>query len=284
MEFDIRKDLSIIKAKLGISNNDLAEALNISISSFSKLINGKEIPSLETLERVYSFASNNNIDLNKVKLTYLEPFKPLYFHGSKDGITGLLSLDKSSIRNDFGKGFYLGDNYEQSLDFIANSPEGSIYVFNAKLNNLNIVSYEVDSTWMLTILLNRGMLEKYSDTKLYKQLKSKIDSADVIIAPIADNRMYTIMRLFSENLMPLSKAYNLLAKLNVGNQYVFKTQKSLDALKEIDHLFVSKIEKQQSYSRKIVEEQESIKRLEEDKTKFDPNDKYIEELFKQWKR
>ena len=281
MEFDIRKDLSIIKAELDISNNDLAEALNISISSFSKLINGKEIPSLETLERVYSFASNNNIDLNKVKLTYLEPFKPLYFHGSKDGITGLLSLDKSSIRNDFGKGFYLGDNYEQSLDFIANSHEGSIYVFNAKLNNLNIISYEVDSTWMLTILLNRGMLEKYSDTKLYKQLKSKVDSADVVIAPIADNRMYTIMRLFSENLMPLRKAYNLLAKLNVGNQYVFKTQKSLDALKEIDHLFVSKIEKQQSYSRKIIEEQESIKRLEEDKTKFDPNDKYIEELFKQ---
>ena len=38
----------------------------------------------------------------------------ILFHGSKAGIDGKLSLDKSKKANDFGKGFYCGESLEQS--------------------------------------------------------------------------------------------------------------------------------------------------------------------------
>ena len=57
----------------------------------------------------------------------------------------------------------------------------------------------------------RGTLKGYSESLLVKEIIMKIEEVDVIIVPIADNRMFYIMTLFAEGKINVNVALNLLS-------------------------------------------------------------------------
>ena len=83
---------------------------------------------------------------------------------------------------------------------------------------------------MIAIAYFRGWLNDYKDSPLIKRLVSKLSDYDVIIAPIADNRMFDIIAEFVENEITDEQCRHALAATNLGFQYVLKTNKTLKML------------------------------------------------------
>jgi len=251
MKYKVSDDLKLLSEYLNISLKDLSDRLDISFETLSKIVNNDIYPSNEILEKIYSYFYENKIELNKEKIKiYKEKYNVLLFHGSKEEITGELSLSHSRENVDFGAGFYVGDNYEQSLDFICFNQKGTMYVLNADFSSLKVLKLGVSIEWMLYIALNRGKLEKYKDSKKLIELKNKLNSYDVIIAPIADNRMFTTIDDFTRSAITSEQAMHALKDLSLGDQIVFKSEESLKKLTILEKLYVCKKERLDAYKNK----------------------------------
>jgi hypothetical protein len=96
---------------------------------------------------------------------------------------------------------------------------------------------------MLAICYFRGYLDKYLNSPKIAEISDKIQHADLIIAPIADNRMFYVMSLFANGDITDKVALHSLSASSLGNQYIFKSDKGLNSLQFIEKLFVSKREK-----------------------------------------
>ncbi len=255
MEYKFIEDLLFICKFKDISLEKFCGVLGISFEAVSRIKNGMIKPSNEILEKFYGYLFVNHIDLNRIKI---EAFKNnnhqiLLFHGSKNEVVGPLDLNHSHRFLDFGSGFYLGDNYEQSLDFVSFTNEGSIYVFDMIYDDLKILDLDVSLNWMLLIALNRGKLEEYHQTSLYNQLSNMVNDYDVIIAPIADNRMFSTIDDFVNSAISSEQAIHAIKKLSLGKQIVIKSEKALKQLNLLERLYVSKEEKNAAKSKKIQE-------------------------------
>ena len=280
MKYNVSNDLKIILSYLNISQEDFSFESDIRKETISRIINNEIYPSDETLEKIYGFAYKKNIRLNESKIDYLKKkHNIVLFHGSKSQIDGDLSLSYSKKYVDFGQGFYAGENYEQSLDFISFVPDGSIYVLDVDYNGLDILELDVSLDWMLFIALNRGKLEEYKDNQKYIELVSKLKKYDVVIAPIADNRMFTTIDDFTKSAISSDQAIHALKKLSLGNQIVFKSEKALRKIKILERLYVSKLEKEESKKQKIEIIKSADSFISEAYKKYARSGLYINEVF-----
>lgn len=280
MKYNASSDLKLLSEYLNISLKDLSDRLDISFETLSRIVNNDIYPSNEILEKIYSYFYENKIELNKEKIKiYKEKYNVLLFHGSKEEIIGELSLSHSRENVDFGAGFYVGDNYEQSLDFICFNQKGTMYVLNADFSSLKVLKLGVSIEWMLFIALNRGKLEKYKDSKKLIELKNKLNSYDVIIAPIADNRMFTTIDDFTRSGITSEQAMHALKDLSLGDQIVFKSEESLKKLTILEKLYVCKKERLDAYKnkqKKIFDSDDYINNAYE---KYIHKGQYISEVF-----
>ncbi len=282
MEYDVSKDIKIYIESNGLSVKEFANEVGISLSIVSKILNNKLEPNNELLERIYSYFYSNNFNLNKYKFIALssKSDRLTLVHGSKSKIEGPISNSKSRLHVDFGQGFYAGDNYEQSLDFVPQTKEGSIYVLDVNLDGLKIKKLDVNEEWMFLIAFNRGKLERYSKSKKYRELEKTMNSYDVFIAPIANNRMFNTIDDFINSAISSSQAVHALKALNLGYQYVFKSDKAISQITIMNRLYVSKVEKMEAEKIKIrrIEEAESFVR--DAYSQHIREGQYIDEVFK----
>ena len=58
---------------------------------------------------------------------------------------------------------------------------------------LKPVKFIVDNTWMLAIGTFRDTLNDYTNNPIIQKIIDKVNNADYIIAPIADNKMFRII-------------------------------------------------------------------------------------------
>ena len=79
-------------------------------------------------------------------------------------------LLKNKKTNDFGEGFYCGENLAQAAMFVSKIPESSVYSFILNIENLKCVKFLVERDWMLLISYFRG----------FKLPKSKISFEDLL--------------------------------------------------------------------------------------------------------
>lgn len=252
MEYNVSLDIRIFCEYKKMSLDNFAKATGLSLSLLSKIVNKKIEPKKELIERIYSFFYIEGFDINKYKVEYLsKDHNVVLFHGAKNIIEGDISLDHSRKMVDFGPGFYTGELYEQSLDFICDKDKGSIYVLDADYSNLKIKTLTVSLEWILWIAVNRGKLDEYKNTKLYQNIVKEMNEYDLIIAPIADNRMFTSINDFVNGGISSEAAIHSMLALDLGNQIVFKTCRSLTQLKILDHLYVSKEEKRAARDLKL---------------------------------
>lgn len=143
------------------------------------------------------------------------------FHGSKSGIEGALTIEKSNDKKDFGKGFYMGESVNQAVSFVSNYPDPRLYII--EINNyqqLNVREFNVSKEWMILVAYFSGRIGTYSESSYLKDLLASIKDVDIIVAPIADNSMYEIINDFIDGGITDEQCVNALSANRLGRQFV----------------------------------------------------------------
>lgn len=248
-EYPILKDIELIKKTKKLSNASLAELLGIGEATLYRYLKKPQSISYDNLNKIYDFAYTNGLRLNTIKSNFFEEeFKKkectIMYHGSEEGMFGnKVDLKYSSDNNDFGIGFYCGDAMIQPETFVINYERSSLYMFAFNPNKLKKLEFNVDTEWVLAIAYYRGYLNKYKNNKKIINIINKINEADYIIAPIADNTMFDIIEKFTRGEISDVQCQHSLSATNLGKQYVFKSQKAIDSLIFLNKCFISKAER-----------------------------------------
>ena len=279
--YQIKKDLRALLIDFQDSTKELSNKCGVSRRTLNNILSESNQPSYETLDKIYSFAYDSGYRFNKTKE---ELFKEntrniVLFHGASHMIEEI-KHNGSRETCDFGKGFYLGESYFQASSFVYDDPFSSVYVFSFDISDLNVVELYSDLDWMIIVCYFRKMLTKYNNHPIITNLINKIKDADVIIAPIADNKMFNIMRQFGEEEITSLEAIHSLSSSGLGKQYVLKTEKAISKLKEIERLFISTSERITIKSGLEERSKEIDTKLKLSKREFKGEGQFIDEIFK----
>lgn len=239
----LKNDIDIIGASLGFSRQQIADLLKIPRASFDRYYYGKTPAPNSFLNALYGFAFQHQLALAEIKsalaLRELKEGEILLFHGSRHSLLGEV-LPKGKKTNDFGSGFYLGESFEQAFLFLFNHPDSNCYEFAFKSDGLSFRHFNLSFEWMVAIAYYRGAIpESYRLKGLPQRLAGEISSSDVIVAPIADNRMFALLSAFFRNAITDEETIHSLAAIHLGEQYVMKTERATKALRLLSCTFVS---------------------------------------------
>ena len=131
---------------------------------------------------------------------------------------------------------------------------------------------------MIAIAYFRGRLTKYEDHPVIVKIINKIKSADYVIAPIADNRMFQIIDSFIDNEITDEQCKHCLAATNLGMQYVFLSDKAIKQLNILERCFVSSIEKKYFIEQQVEFQKQGHDKSKLARIKYKNQGKYIEEI------
>ncbi len=280
-KYNVKDDLSLVIGESTEAAEDLEKKASISLRTIDNILAESTEASYDVLDRLYSYAYDTGYRFNIVKEEiYKENCKnKVLFHGASFEISEIKS-DGSRGNCDFETGFYLGESYFQAASFVYDVNKSSIYAFELELRGLNVIELECDIDWMLLVCHFRKMITEYDNHPIITELIDKIQNADVIIAPIADNKMYNIMKQFGEGDITTKQAIHSLASSGLGNQYVLKTDKAISKLKEIERIFLSSSERNVIGRQMEDRGNEIDTKLKLVKRNFRGEGQYIDELFK----
>lgn len=279
LDYNIQKDLSGILSDGILDLPHLSEEAKISPITLNKILSGESLFEKEIYEKFYSFVYLKGLRLNKVKAEILkETTSKALFHGSKNGLEAI-TLNGSRKSCDFGYGFYLGETYEQALAFVYEKEGSSIYSFSYASDNLKIRRFQCDLEWMLAICYYRGWLTDYTSKPLIRKALKELEGIDFVIAPIANNRMFYIMRQFVDGDITVNAALHSLSASSLGLQYVFRSEKAIETLKPVEKYYISLPErkKQRELSEERTLEIDTKLHLAKREYRDGP---YIEEILK----
>ncbi len=279
LQYKIKQDLEFVMSAEQKNIDEIAKSTTISRTTIYEILHSKNIAT-SVYEKFYSYIYNNGYRINSVKEDLLKEtsIKKILFHGSKRGLENI-SIEGSRKNCDFGQGFYLGETYEQALSFVCENKQSSVYSFGCTLENLNVLEFNCSLEWMLAICYYRGTLGVFSDSTIVKEIIQKINDADVIIAPIADNRMFYIMTLFAEGEINSNVALHSLSASKLGKQYIFKTQKALKQIVPVEKYYLCQEEKDDTIKKLSMRTLEIETKLKLSKREFREG-LFIEELLK----
>lgn len=242
-EYNIKEDIGFILETEKMNNAELSEKTRISRTTLDE-IEKKGKTTENVYEKFYSYIYLNKYRINAVKEELIkEKYHNVLFHGSKNGLSEV-TVTGSRKNCDFGKGFYLGETYNQALAFICENEKSSVYSFHYSLSDLKIRKFECSLEWMLAICYYRGTLGDFSQNKEVITIAAEIESSDVIIAPIADNKMFYVMAQFTDGEINADVALHSLSASKLGLQYIFKTDKALDRLVPIEKYYICNPERE----------------------------------------
>ena len=284
MDYKVKEDSKLIREILNITQSDLASAIGVSRNVVVFCENGKTNMGLANMERLYSYAFSKGVHLNKIKaMFYQEEAKETHltlFHASKGGIKGEISPSKGRANNDFGHGFYCGESYEQPVSLVSSYPNPSLYIIDFLPSGLKGISFNVDGDWMLAVAYFRGTLSEYKDHPIVKRIVSKVESADYIVAPIADNRMFRIIDSFIAGEITDEQCKHCLAATDLGKQYVFLTDKSVRQIKILERCFICEKEKEHFLLQKEDDLKMGDQKVRAARSKYRGAGQYIDEILK----
>ena len=131
----------------------------------------------------------------------------------------------------------------------------------------------------MAICYYRGTLGGYSKNPMVRSIVDDIEASDVIIAPIADNKMFYIMTQFADGEINADVALHSLSASRLGLQYIFRTDKALKKLTPIEKYYLCAPEREDC--KKLLNERsyEIDTKLKLAKREFRTG-LYIEELLK----
>lgn len=237
-DYNVRDDIEFILESEKINHIELSEKTKVSRTTLDGIAKNSKVRN-DVCEKIYSYAYENKYRINTVKEELIkEKYPHVLFHGSKNGLSEVTIIGARD-NCDFGKGFYLGETYSQALSFVCEMEKSSVYSFRYTLDNLKIKKFQCDLDWMIAICYFRGKLKEYSSNPIVSKIITEVETADVIIAPIADNKMFYVMSQFIEGEINADVALHSLSASKLGLQFVFKSEKSLKNLVPIEKYYLS---------------------------------------------
>lgn len=281
MNYRINEDLKLIREMLDMSQEDIANSISVQKRTIIRIENGENYPSDNTIEKIYDLAYKKGIKLNAIKeMLYKEeiPNDEIIFHGARTTIEGTISPFCGRENNDFGSGFYCGETSEQASSFVSRFPSSCIYMIKFNDKDLKKVNFDVNQEWMLAIAYYRGTLDAYREHPLIKKIIDKVNKADYIYAPIADNRMYRIIEQFIDGLITDEQCKHCLAATNLGKQFVFLTEKATANLEIIERCYLSNAEREYYQNIKQSDINDGDNKVKLAMIKYKNQGKYIEEI------
>lgn len=241
-EYDIVNDFEFFLEAQKTDIESFSKNTNISKTTIYNILKSGKTTK-ENYERIYSYIYRCGYRINKVKEEFLkETNKRILFHGSKYGLNEI-SEQGSRSTCDFGNGFYLGESFSNAAAFVCENSDSSVYSFELSTDNLKILHFDTSLDWMLAICYYRGTIKNYNNSNKIVEIVKQIEDADIIVAPIADNRMFYIMSLFANGDITSEVAIHSLSASFMGHQYVIKTSEAIKHLKPIEKYYLCKEEK-----------------------------------------
>lgn len=216
-----------IRARLNLSQNELAEKLGVSFATVNRWEKERCEPSQIAVNAIRNLCAGSNIDFSQFEGNHIISTNETVtlYHGSKSGICGAIA-PASRNRCDFGKGFYMGTDYTSPLTLICNYPKAKIYTLSADLSGLKILDVEVGLDWALLVAYNRGKMEMVKNSQIYNRFENLAKGCDMIIGYIANDRMFVVLDRFFNGEITDQALINSLSALKLGKQYVALTKKA----------------------------------------------------------
>lgn len=282
MELRVYEDIEVILTLLEMTIQEFANEVGVSYSTVCRWKEPGETVSLANLEKIYEYAFKKRIRLNKIKEQLFREEclenHVLLFHGAKTDISGDISVEKSRKNNDFGRGFYCGESLEQSAMFVSNFPHASLYMLDFDKTGMRELRLGVEQDWMLMIAFFRGKLTAYENHPMIRRILNRLNGIDYVVAPIADNRMFQIIDSFIEGEITDVQCQHCLSATNLGNQYVFLTQRAADRIQILRKCYLASVEKEAYISIRSEDSGVSNDKVKIARRQYRGQGKYIEDI------
>ena len=282
MELRVYEDIEVILTLLEMTIQEFANEVGVSYSTVCRWKEPGETVSLANLEKIYEYAFKKRIRLNKIKEQLFREEclenHVLLFHGAKTDISGDISVEKSRKNNDFGRGFYCGESLEQSAMFVSNFPHASLYILDFDKTGMRELRLGVEQDWMLMIAFFRGKLTAYENHPMIRRILNRLNGIDYVVAPIADNRMFQIIDSFIEGEITDVQCQHCLSATNLGNQYVFLTQRAADRIQVLRKCYLASVEKEAYISIRSEDSGVSNDKVKIARRQYRGQGKYIEDI------
>ncbi|MCF0112242.1 MAG: DUF3990 domain-containing protein [Erysipelotrichaceae bacterium] len=272
------EDLAFLMESEQMNSLEFAEQTGVSRTTLMEIQSSGKARN-DVCEKIYAYAYRKNYRMNSIKEELLKDSGSLIlFHGSKEGID-VVRVNGSRENCDFGKGFYLGETYRQALSFVCEKENSSVYSFGYSPDGLKIKRFMCDLEWMLAICYYRGTVKKYENNAMIQKIVSEVENADVVIAPIADNKMFYIMAQFTDGEINADVALHSLSASKLGFQYVLKTDRAINRLHPIEKYYLCIPERENCRTSLVERGYEIDTKLKLAKREY-KNGLYIEEILK----
>lgn len=284
---EISKDLQIIEELFCETDEDyekLYRQIDLTPDEWLEIKAGRLEPYKIQLQHIYNFAYNHNLYLNEI--TWLEAVDEysggnihIQSHGAHIPITGDIILKKApGSSNDFGDGFYLGEDISQAGSWVANDINSSIYIFTFDRSDLVEARFNVDTDWMLAVAMCRNKLDDYADNPKIKALREKVDNCDYVYAPIADNNLFDVIDSFINGEITDLQCLYAISATHLGYQVVIKNDKALSHIDLKKHLYLCAVEKSLFNRASDIDFNVSMQKAQIANTKYKDVGKYIDEV------
>lgn len=277
-DYRIKEDIGFILEADKTNYAELSGKTGISRTTLEEIQKtGKTTPGV--CEKFYTYIYDKGYRINSTKEHLLKEINPnVLFHGSKSGLSEVTHT-RARHNCDFGKGFYLGETYNQALSFVFGNKNSSVYSFRYSIEGLKTERFDCSLDWMLAICFYRGTLKDYLPNEKVNSIISRIEAADLIIAPIADNKMFYTMAQFTDGEINADVALHSLSASNLGLQYIFKTEKAINNLYPIEKYYLCSSERDDCRKKSVERGYEIDTKIKLAKREY-KSGLYIEEILK----
>lgn len=206
----------------------------------------------------------------------------ILFHGSRGGITGEIE-PKSRPRCDFGVGFYMGSNDEQAKGLIIEDAHPVLYTVKLHLSEIeeNRILRLTGMDWVYTVLACREKVKSFLNTPMAEACLKKLEQADVVIGPIADDRMNEAMRRFEDYGMTDRALEACLQSVDYGEQFVAKTPHACGCIEIVSREDISGQEADDIREYVSAMRVQSRNIVQEMQLKYQREGKYLNELIQE---
>ena len=126
----------------------------------------------------------------------------------------------------------------------------------------------------------RGRLGKYADSETIKALVQEMQGIDYVVAPIADNRMFEIIDQFIDGEITDVQCKHCLSATNLGNQYVFISDKALNQIEILERCYLASSEKNFYLSSRQEGYEMNRDKVRVARKQYRNQGNYIEDIFK----
>lgn len=157
----------------------------------------------------------------------------ILYHGS-NMVFEKIDLNKSKTNKDFGKGFYLSDNYGQAEKMA----QFKVVTLGG---NVNVQSYEVDNEILKDNTLNIKIFNEYSKEWAEFIFANRDNNSDIqchdydiVYGPIANDRVGLQIRKFHDGSIDFEEFLHRIKYMKgITFQYFFGTNKAINKLKKL---------------------------------------------------